>query len=148
MAADHRSDVLHSLLYCCMFRRTCSCVNAHALCRKSSVCQQSSLRKLARRAGFGEVFAADDSAAAEAAVRARVEAMAEKLATRVHQEIGSLPFTSYALPLSCTRSRDAVVRLWGGTVWHDAGSSWHVVDLNWVCTPFDRLSCHVAFTAT
>jgi hypothetical protein len=58
---------------------------------------QSSLRKLARRAGFGEVFSAENIAAAEAAVRSRVEAMAEKLATRVHQEIGSLPFTSCAL---------------------------------------------------
>ena len=54
------------------------------------------MRKLARRTGYGEVFAVPDPAAAEAAVRARADAMADKLDARAQQEIGGLPFTSCA----------------------------------------------------
>ena len=57
---------------------------------------QSSVRKLARRTGYGEVFAVPDPAVAEAAVRARADAMADKLEARAQQEIGGLPFTSCA----------------------------------------------------
>lgn len=57
---------------------------------------QSSVRKLARRTGYGEVFAVPDPAAAEAAVRARADAMADKLEARAQEEIGGLPFTSCA----------------------------------------------------
>ena len=55
------------------------------------------MRKLARRTGYGEVFAVPDPAAAEAAVRARADAMADKLEARAQQEIGGLPFTSCAV---------------------------------------------------
>ncbi len=75
------------------------CAASSGWCQaSSSLCcarlSQSSVKKLARRVGYGEVFAVEDPASVEVAERAQANAMADKLDAR--QEIGGLPFTSCA----------------------------------------------------